>query len=231
MTSAADRPIADRSTGTGHRAPMWAMVSGVLFAVLFVAGMILGRDTPAGDAPDEEWLQWFDDSGNRWQQIIGAMSLALAAMALVVFIAHLVHHLDTGRHAGAVATRVAHGAGLVLAAAIAIGGIGMNYVGAGIEIGELPVPAPDVARIAEHLGFGVMLIVGGLFAALMVGAVSLAARGTGALPGWLVTAGMVVAVLLLASVMFIPMALLPLWVLAVAITLGRSPRSSLATEH
>jgi hypothetical protein len=226
MTVEAGRPIVNGSRVAADRQPLWAMGSGVMFAVLFVVGMIVGRDTPEGDASDEEWLQWFADSGNRWQQVIAALALALAAMALVVFIAHLVHHLDAGNSAGAVATRVAHSAGIVLAAAIAIGGVGMNYVAAGIEIGELPVPAPDVPRTAEHLGFGVMLIVGGLFAALMVGAFSIAARGTGTLPGWLVTAGLVVAVLLLASVMYIPIVLLPLWVLVVAIILGRNSRPS-----
>ncbi len=192
--------------------------------MLFVVGMILGRDTPAGDAADDEWLQWFDDSGNRWQQIISAVVLTLAAAALVLFVAHLVDRLAVAGVGQNVATRVAHSAGIVLAAAIAIGGVGMNYVGAGIEIGELPVPSADVTRTAEHLGFGVMLVVGGLFAALMVAAVSIAARNTGLLPGWLVTAGLVVAVLLLASVLFIPIVLLPLWVLVVAIVVGRRPR-------
>jgi len=105
----------------------------------------------------------------------------------------------------------------------------MNYVGAGIEIGELPVPAPDVARTAEQLGYGVMLVVGGLFAALMVGASSIAARGTGLLPSWLVSAGLSAAVLLLASVIFIPIVLLPLWVLVVAVIVGRGSRPATRT--
>jgi hypothetical protein len=219
-----DRVVMNRAAADVERSTVWATISGVAFAVLFVVGMILGRDTPAGDAADEEWLQWFDDSGNRWQQIISAVVLTLAAAALVVFVAHLIDRLAVTGVGRSVATRVAHSAGIVLAAAIAIGGVGMNYVGAGIEIGELPVPAADVTRTAEHLGFGVMLVVGGLFAALMVAAVSIAARNTGVLPGWLVTAGLVVAVLLLASVLFIPIVLLPLWVLVVAIILGRRRR-------
>ena len=38
------------------------------------------------------------------------------------------------------------------------------------------------------------------------------------LPNWLVMAGFVAAVILLFSVIFIPMALLPLWAIAVAVT-------------
>jgi hypothetical protein len=137
------------SAAENGRSQLSVTVSGIAFAVLFVLGMILGRDTPAGDASDEEWLQWFDDSGNRWQQIIAAVVLTLAAAALVVFVAHLVDRLAAASVRQNVATRVAHSAGLVLAAAIAIGGIAMNYVAAGIEIGELPVPAADVARTAS----------------------------------------------------------------------------------
>jgi hypothetical protein len=86
----------------------------------------------------------------------------------------------------------------------------------------LPLSSVETLRTTESLGIAVLLMVGGLVAALMLAAVSLAARGTEALPNWLVTAGFVVAVILLGSVMFIPMVVLLLWVLAVAITVGRS---------
>ena len=41
------------------------------------------------------------------------------------------------------------------------------------------------------------------------------------LPRWLVTAGFVVAVILVFSLAFIPMVVFPLWVLAIAISVGR----------
>ena len=42
------RTVADQS-------PRWTMVAGIVFAVTFVAGMVLGRDTPDYDDPDAEW--------------------------------------------------------------------------------------------------------------------------------------------------------------------------------
>ena len=47
---------------------LWTMVSGIAFAVLFVAGIFLGTDTPDYDAADSEWTDWFNDSGNRWNR-------------------------------------------------------------------------------------------------------------------------------------------------------------------
>ena len=197
------------------------MLSGIAFAVLFVVGMMLGSDSPASDAPDAEWTAWFDDSGHRTLQIIGAFLMVLAALAFVVFITGVVRRLRAEATVHDGAAQVAYGAGLLLAAAIAIGGVAINQISGAIEFGDLPTPSADILRTAEQLGYGIVLIVGGWSAALTVAAATIAARRTTAFPGWLITAGFVAAVLLVFSVIFIPMAVLPLWVLAVAIAVGR----------
>jgi hypothetical protein len=150
-------------------------------------------------------------------QIVSAFLLVLAAVALVIFLALVVRQLRAARPDRDVTAQVVFGGGLVLAAAIAFGGIAMAQMSAAIEIGDIPIPSADVLRTAEQLGFGLLLVAGGLFAALTVAAVSFGARGTGLLPAWLVTTGYVVAVILLFSVMFIPLILLPLWAIAVAV--------------
>ena len=197
------------------------MLSGIAFAVLFVVGILLGSDSPDSDAPDAEWVAWFDDSGNRTLQCVSLFLMVLAALAFVVFITGLVRRLraESTVHDGA--AQVAHGAGLLLSAAIAIGGVAINQISGAIEFGDLPTPSADILRTAEQLGYGIVLVVGGWCAALTVAAASIAARGTTVLPRWLATAGFVAAVILVFSVIFIPMAVLPLWVLAVAIAVGR----------
>jgi hypothetical protein len=199
------------------------MLSGLAFAVLFVAGMILGRDTPESDVDDREWTEWFSDSDNRVMQVVSMILITLAAVALVVFVTGLVERLRNPRPRSDMPAQVAYGAGMILATALAFGGVALNQMSAAIEIGDIPIPSPDVLRTAEQLGFGLILMVGGLFAALTVAAVSVAARGTGVLPSWLVTAGFVVAFILLFSLAFIPMILLPLWVIAVSIASNRNP--------
>ena len=196
------------------------MLSGIVFAIAFVAGVIIGGNTPEYDAPDAEWTEWFDDGGNRALQIVSLFLMVLAALAFVVFITGLVRRVRAEPTAHDGAAQIAHGGGLILAAAVAIGGVAINQISGAIEFGDLPTPGVDILKAAEQLGYGLVLIVGGWFAALTVAAVSIAARGTTALPRWLVTAGFVASVILIFSVIWFPMVVLPLWVLAVAISIG-----------
>ena len=73
------------------------------------------------------------------------------------------------------------------------------------------------------MGIGMHLISGLLAAAVMVAAASAAGRRTGVLPRGVVVAGLVVAPLLLVGFTWIPQFLVPLWVVAVSISLLRRP--------
>jgi uncharacterized membrane protein YhaH (DUF805 family) len=203
----------------------WGAIAGLVFFVLFVLGFILSGGTPEYDASDREWVEWFEDDGNTDLQVVSMFLLVAAALALLCFLAVLTRRLRATNRPELV--NLAIGAGLVLAAMIIVGGIAMAQVSAAITFGDdYPIPNADVLRQSEQIGFGVALLGGGWAAALLVGVASLAARGTDLLPRWLVTAGYVAAVLLLVSVFFIPLALLPLWVLAVSIVMLRRPAAA-----
>lgn len=202
----------------------WGPIAGLVFFVLFVVGFLIVGDTPEYDAGDREWVEWFEDDANTNLQVVGMFLMVASAFALVCFLAVLTRRLRATNRPELV--NVAIGAGLVLAAMIVVAGIGIAQVSAAITFaGSYPVPNADVLRQSEQIGFGIALLGGGWSAALLVGATSLAVRGTELLPRWLVIASYVVAVLLLVSVFFIPFALLPLWVLAVSIVMLRRPRT------
>ena len=211
----ARRDLADR----------WTMLAGIAFTVLFVLGMLVGSDSPDPDAPDAEWTEWFSDGGNRGAQVFSLFMLVLAAVAFTVFITGFVRRLRWDPAVNESAANIALNAGLVLAAMIAVGGVAKNQISGAVEFGDMPLPSAEVLRTAEQLGFGVILVAGGLFAAAAVIAASIAARGTSVVPSWLVTAGLVAGVILLFSVIFVPMIVLPLWVLAAAISVNRSSGS------
>jgi hypothetical protein len=199
----------------------WTMLTGIAFTVLFVLGMLVGSDSPDPDAPDAEWTEWFSDGGNRGAQIFSLFMLVLAAVAFTVFITGFVRRLRWDPAANESAANLALYAGLVMAAMIAVGGVAKNQISGAVEFGDMPLPSAEVLRTAEQFGFGVILVAGGLFAAAAVLAASIAARNTSVVPSWLVTAGLVAGVILLFSVLFVPMIVLPLWVLAAAISVGR----------
>jgi hypothetical protein len=203
----------------------WGAIAGIVFVVLLVAGILLSGQTPEYDASDREWVEWFEDDGNTNRQVVSMFLLVASGFALICFLAVLTRQLRASNRPELV--NVAIGAGLVLAALTVVAGIALNQVSAAITFGggdgDYPIPRADVLRQSEQFGFGVALLGAGWSAVLLVGATSLAARGTDLLPRWLVTVGYVAAVLLVVSVFFIPFALLPLWVLAVSIVMLRRP--------
>ena len=84
-----------------------------------------------------------------------------------------------------------------------------------------PVPPGAFAQQFNSLGSGILVVPGALAAGVFVAMASYLCRREGVLPGWLTIAGYVVAVLQLAAVVFIPLLLVPLWVLVVSIVVLR----------
>lgn len=218
----------DTSSRGGSR---WIGGAGIGFAVLMAGGMVALGGTPKYDAPDREWTRWLDGSGHRASQVAGLFLITGAVLLLLVFSTSV---LRRARAAGASgdAVAVARAAGIVFAAVAATGAAAISTISAAKAFApdNFPTPAADLARVLDQLGYSLLLGVGGLTAAVFVAAVTRALRRTSFLPSWLTTAGYVVAVLLLASVAWIPMMLLPLWVLAAGASLVAHPASETIAE-
>jgi hypothetical protein len=206
----------------------WGGIGGIVFAVAFVVGVLMMTDTPEGDAPDREWVQYFDDSGNRWTIIAGAFVLALAVLGLLVFVSVLRERLRDGSPGTSWLSTAMLASGLTLVAMIGVAGAALAAVSAGIEIGESSVPSnADVPRTIEQVGFGALLVFGMAAGGLLIATASVAGGRAALLPRWLVVTGYVVAVIVMVGgVFFIPMVLLVLWVLTVSIVLLRQPSFS-----
>lgn len=202
-----------------------AAIAGVLYVVLFVAGILVSGTTPDYDDPDREWVQWFEDGGHRAQQVIGAFLAVGAAFVFLVFLGGVWRRLRRLHPDAQLLPTIALGAGLVFVALSVASHIAFTSVSAAITFtGEdFPVPNADVLRTMEQFGIGLGLLGGGWAAAVFVFTVGLAARGSAALPQWLAIAGLVVGVILLLTVFFLPLVLLMLWVLAVSVAMLRRP--------
>jgi prepilin signal peptidase PulO-like enzyme (type II secretory pathway) len=120
-------------------------------------------------------------------------------------------------------TRLGYGAGAIFVAMLFGSGAAMGTVAAGVEFADMPVPDGEFARQFENLGFGLLLLFGMFAAGVFMAVVSFIGLHTALLPRWLAIAGLVAGPLvLLFGVVFIPMLLLVLWVLAVSIVLVRA---------
>jgi hypothetical protein len=223
------RPAGAAATGRSERAVQgewwlrggpWA---GIAFVVLFVVRFVAFLDTPDSDAPVSEWTEYFEDSGNRTQSLVGTYLMALAGLAFLWFLVWLCGRLREAEAPSGFLTRVAFAAGVLFVAMLLASGIAMGTVAASIEFGDAPVADGEFARQFENLGFGLLLLAGMFAAGVFMAAASLAALRTTTLPRWLAIAGIVGGLLLIPfGVIFLPMVLLLLWVIAVAIVLMRT---------
>lgn len=195
-----------------------AAIAGLAFIVLLVLGVFL-MGTPDSNAPATEWASYFSDSGNRTQSIISAYLLVLAGLAFIVFLWALRPEFGDPVGIPALLLHISMASGIAFAMLLMAGGLATGAIAGSISFGDAPVPDGNFAREFEQLGTGLILLPGGLAAALSVAALSCASLLEDAWPRWLGIVGIVAAIVLLFSVAFIPLIALPLWTLIVAIEL------------
>jgi len=212
-------PVMSTQPGAAPRLGRVGAWMGIAFVVLFIVGLFI-QPTPKHNSSATEWALLYAKSSHRATEIVGAYLVVFGLLAFVWFAARLRHLLgDNG--------------GLVVLFGSVFATVGMvsALVGAAIAGAKVftkaPVPSGPLAQQLSSLSGGLLVVPGALAAGLFVGIASYLARRNDALPGWLTIAGYIVAVLQLAGVLFFPLLLVPLWVLAVSI--ARLRRAGKAT--
>jgi hypothetical protein len=198
-------------------------IAAIVFAVLFVVGFLFVSDTPEGDESNAKWLRYYADSDNRRMIIIGAFVLALAAVAFLVFLGVLRERLRNAAPGAEWVGTTAFASGLLFVAMLAVATLGTASVAASVEFGDAPVVRDaDVLRTFESLGIGALVLFGAAAAGLLIITSSVAGGRAGLQPRWLVVTGYVVGVIvLLGGLLFFPLALFVLWMLAMGIVMLR----------
>ncbi len=199
----------------------WAALGGVAYVVLFIAGIVIKDiDAPEFDAPPAEVIAFYGDSGNRDQIALGYGLVLLGVFSFLWFLGAVREFM---RRIGAdpLLTNVATIGGAVYAS-LTLTGIALE---AGIETMSDDTfrdqVFPELIHAARDAGY-VLHASGGVGAAALIIAVSLAALRAGLVPGWAGWLGVVVGILALGSVFFIPMILIALWVLVASMLLFRA---------
>ena len=166
------------STRSGLRA---GGIAAIVFAVLFVVGFLFVSDTPEGDESNLKWLRYYADSDNRRMIVIGAIVLALAAVAFLVFLGVLRERLRNAATGAEWVGTTAFASGLLFVAMLAVATLGTASVSASVEFGDAPVVRDaDVLRTFESLGIGALVLFGAAAAGLLIITTSIAAGRVGA---------------------------------------------------
>ena len=190
--------------------------------------ILLGDQLGSVGDPDSQFMSHFSDSGKRAKDIVGAYLLACAALAFLLFLAGLSAFLRTESDRIAAVAQVSMISGLAFVAALLVGAASLSAVSSSVAYADLfGEPShqfgADVTRLATQLGF-MLLVFGMLAAALSIAAICASALQTSIFPGWLAWLGIAAAAVLLFGFFFIPIFALPVWVLAVSLSLLRRPK-------
>jgi hypothetical protein len=205
------------SDGWARLAP-WTAIA---FVVVFVAGIVVSSP-PDDSASNARWTANYSTHGKQLGHLATGVFLILAAILLMSFLTHLWTRIAMARQPRILSPLPIVAAG-VAAACIAVGGALMGVAAGDTLLSSSPLPDADILRLGNDLGFVMVGIPGMLATALSIAFLSVQAHAAGIFGARMRTFGLIVAVLLLASLEFFPIAALLVWLIVAAIVLLRAP--------
>ena len=217
------------STGNARSGLLAGGIAALVFVVLFVVGFLMVSDTPDGDESNLKWLRYYADSDNRRMIVIGAILLALASLAFLVFLGALRDRLRNGTAGGDWVGSTAVASGVFFVAMLAVATLGTASTSASVEFGDAPIVRDaDVLRTFESLGVGALVLFGAVAAGLLIITASAAGGRSALFPRWLVVSSYVAGVIVIVGgLFFVPLALFVLWMIVVGIMMLRGrPRAA-----
>jgi hypothetical protein len=203
-----------------------AGICAVVFAVLFFLGVTMPglpdyKVTKKYPDPAAHLTSFYANHGNRTRLVVAAYLMAVAGLVFLVFLSYLRDRLRRAEGEAGASGGLVFAAGAVFVAMIYAGSAAWASIAGDLIFGNQRPPSPDVMGFIPQLGYPLVLIFGMFAAALAVAVTSMSALRTGVLPRWLAYLGFVAAVAMLFSVVFVPMVLFVIWMIAVGITLLR----------
>ncbi len=217
-TRPAGPPTADTSSP--------ARFAGIAFIVFFLASVV-ASSVPANNASDAKWIAAYTGHSHQAGHLATGVLLVLAALSLMTFLVTVWGRIAQAQEPTRLSP-VPLVASAISAACIAVGGVAMAAISGTELFGKFPLPSVDLLQFSNDLGFALVAVGGMLTAAFSVACLSVQGRSAGVFSRRTATFGVVVAVILLASVAFVPMAALWLWVIVVTVQILRKPAAASA---
>ena len=194
----------------------WA---GLVGAVVFLVGHIMVSSVPGGgDVDPSDFDDYYVTDDKTGLAIAGLIIVSVGVILLVLFL----HHLRTTIASDF--SRLAFASGMAGFSVYVVGATLLASPSAVQAFSDADFVGEEVAHTFASAGFGAILIPGALLIGLAIAAFSFAGRQTGMLPSWVTIIGYIVAVLQLASIIWLPFLLVPVW-LALASIAGTRARA------
>jgi hypothetical protein len=200
----------------------WGPIAGIVFVVLFVVGLSL-NNIPSADDSATKIVNFYNDGGDRAQLIISSYLLWLAGLFFFWFLASLRSRLLQVEGLPGRLTSIVFGGGLVFIAMLMVAAACFASVAGDITFGDEKFVGVDGARFLPELGYPILLIAGVFAAIAMIDAASVLIMRTSVFPRWIAWFGFFAAIALLFAGFFLPLIVLPLWVIFVSVAMLRGP--------
>ena len=136
LSSGARTPWSRLEFKEGLMRQRWWFLSGVGFAVLLVAGIMLAMGTFPEDskAPDADWIKVLSSSGDRAKIIVGAYVLCVAGVLFLWFASTIRTALESEATPPSVLVSVAAGSAIVFVTLLMVGGLALAAVPGSITL-------------------------------------------------------------------------------------------------
>jgi hypothetical protein len=181
----------------------WA---GLVGAVVFLAGHIMVSSVPGGGEVDpSDFTDYYVDDDKTGMAIAGLIILSVGVILLVLFL----HHLRTTIASDL--SPLAFASGMAGFSVYVVGATLLAAPSAAQSFGNVDFVGQETAHTFAAAGFGAMLIPGALLIGLAIAVFSVAGRQTATFPSWVTIIGFIVAVLQLASIIWLPFLVVPVW--------------------
>lgn len=206
-----------------NRWQRWAPLSGILYAVIYVIGVVLLVFDGIDEDSDDEIVSFFADTGNRTGHLIGFLLLAVGVVFFLLFVSTLASRLREVEAEPRILSALAFGAGAASAALLLGAGAVLSAPATAADDLSAFVVDPNSVRLTLFVGY--LLLAGGAFtASVLMAATSVLALRTSVLPTWLGWLGLVAVILAIVEVFLLPVWVVPIWAVIVSIVLlGRAP--------
>jgi hypothetical protein len=194
----------------------WEPYAGVAYVVFFL-GSVLVSSPPKDNASDQKWIANYTGRSQQIGHLATGILLALAGLALMTFLVALWRRIADAEPTAS-PSRLPIAAAAATAALMGAGGQVMAYISGGEILGNYPLPNVDMLRMSNDLGFALAGVGAAWSAAVAVAVLSVQGHAAGVFGTRMRAFGVIAAVVLLLSPLFIPIIALLAWVLTVAIT-------------
>jgi hypothetical protein len=195
-----------------------APLTGLAFVACFIGGVV-ASSPPAETASNATWVANYATHSKQVGHLVSGIMLVLAGLCLATFVTHLWGTVAAARRPAAISPLPVVAAA-VTAACMSMGGILMGAE-SGMLLSSGPMPSPDFLRFGNDIGFAMVSIPGMLAMSGGLACLSVQAHAAGLFGRRMLIFSLIVATLLVAAFLFIPIAGLLLWAIVVSVRLLR----------